>query len=119
MKRLRHVFYFEEMERLAQEIGENCGNLDGKTELNEAKVVQKGTGQPGCMVRICWTKEAFGYVDTGYCFVLPGPDADDIYMSGIVHVPVPQGSEKDRPEPEWHSLAALSQNPLVKKIVVY
>jgi hypothetical protein len=119
MKRFRSVLYFEEMERLVQEVGENCGILDGKTELNEAKVVQKGAGQPGCMVKIYWTKKAFGYVDTGYILTLPGPDADDIHMSGIVHVPVPSGGEKDQPEPEWHSLAALSQNPLVKKIVVY
>jgi hypothetical protein len=119
MKSLRRVFYFEEMERLAQEIGENCGIPDGKTELNEAKVIEKGTGQPGCMVKIYWTKEAFGYIDTGYIFTLPGEDADDIYMSGIVHIPVPSGGEKGCPEPEWHSLAALSQNPLIKKIVVY
>ena len=71
---------------------------------------------PGARVEIYW--KHLDYIDLGYIFTLPGDDEDDVFVSGIVHIPYPQGLEKCINEPEWIYINRLMINPEVVKIKI-
>ena len=74
---------------------------------------------PGAKVEIYWRKRCgYNQPDTGYVFTLPGDDEDDVFVSGIVHIPYPQGLEKCINEPEWIYINRLIINPEVVKIKI-
>lgn len=125
MEEYKDFISVPKLRRLFESIGKEQGALDG-TEVSEEnwnKVEwrnkgQVGDGKPGDKVEIIWDSESDGMVDKGYVFTLPGHCSDDIISAGIVHIPYPAGGQKDQPEPEWHSLAELCDNKLVKKIII-
>lgn len=73
--------------------------------------------EPGSKVEIRWKQ--FDEPDRGYILTLPGFDSDDIYMSGIVHIPLPQGGDKGPPLPEWIYLGRLLSLPGVVKVRIF
>lgn len=129
------MVFKDEMERLVKEVEQ--GVEDIKDPLVEPIFVDN-CYDPGCRVRIFWEnfkwddedledmgidensdfEEHYSDYDTGYIFTIPGCDSNDISMTGVVHIPRPCGGEKSQPEPEWHSLHSLSNNPQVDRIEI-
>lgn len=72
---------------------------------------------PGSSVKIFWKMFEDEY-DRGYIFTLPGYDSNDIWMTGIVHIPSPIGCEKQACDPEWIYLDRLLSNEQVTKVVI-
>lgn len=87
--------------------------------FNLYKLIYEGSALhigPGSKVEVYW--EMFDGPDVGYIFTLPGWDSGDIYMSGIVHIPKPQGCEKSECDPEWYHFERLLDDEYVTKVVV-
>lgn len=72
--------------------------------------------EPGAPLKITWQMDGYTLEDDGYILTLPGFDRDDIWMSGIVHVPEPDGCEKSKCDPEWIYLDRLISMPTCKEI---
>jgi hypothetical protein len=106
-------------DRLRKEIAAQDGT-DGESEdltrAQWAKVKAPHVTEYGAPVTIKWAGEMEGIEDHGYLTTLPGL-GDDWDMVGIVHIPAPW-VEKERPEPEWHSLYSLCRNELVSEIII-
>jgi len=73
----------------------------------------------GCHIEIEWLLECDEdefepLVDKGYIFLLPGhiePHIiDAVFTEGIVHIPFPDGVEKEANIPEWVPLVDLLNN---------
>ena len=85
------------------------------------KVKRLDTGQypnpsPGDRVTIHWDMGNYCLIDRGYVFTLPGYLDQDVWTSGIIHIPNPDGYEKctiDEVEAEWHHIDRLLSNPKV------
>ncbi len=71
---------------------------------------------PGAKVEIYWKQ--FKDPDYGYIFTLPGDDEEDIFISGIIHIPFPQGGEKCQDPPEWIFIGRLISYPEVTKVKI-
>ena len=116
----------EEIRKLLEDVRVGCGETDTRkltedyeeNNLTEKKleIVNPLNREllPGSKVQIYWKQ--FEQPDYGYIFTLPGFDEDDIFMSGIVHIPLPQGGEKSRDPAEWIYLARLLGNPQIVKV---
>jgi len=116
----------EGIRKLLEDVRVGCGETDTRkitedyedNNLTEAKleIVNPLNREllPGSKVEIYWKQ--FEEPDYGYIFTLPGFDEDDIFMSGIVHIPLPQGGEKSRDPAEWIYLGRLLGNPEVVKV---
>lgn len=74
--------------------------------------------RPGCKITILWKDELELEPDEGYIFTLPGWDSNDVAMSGIVHIPRPNGCVKCECDPEWHLFGKLTANEMVKEIII-
>jgi len=111
----------EEIRKLLEDIRVGCGMTDRRKiteEYEDSNLTQKKLEiinplnsllGPGSKVKIYW--KHFEWPDNGYIFTLPGFDEDDIFMSGIVHVPLPQGGEKSQCPAAWVYLDRLLGNP--------
>lgn len=116
----------EEIRKLLEDVRVGCGETNARkiteeyeeNNLTEAKleIVNPLNREllPGSKVEIYWKQ--FEEPDYGYIFTLPGFDENDIFMSGIVHIPLPQGGEKSRDPAEWVYLDRLLGNPQVVKV---
>ncbi len=111
---------------LLEDVKEACGMLDDNDRKfstqykhrvsDDKKIEGVGNEQPGSPVEVCW--EQFEDPDYGYILTLPGYDSGDIYMSGIIHVPKPQGCEKCECDPEWIYIGRLLSFKSVIKIKI-
>ena len=119
MKQFKDFLEIEILKRLFTSLGISQGYIKGKDIFDETKIKTKSRGEPGDRIKITWQGRMKGIIDYGYIFTLPGFDSDDIYITGIVHIPYPAGGEKTQPEPEWWSLAELSGNKDIKEILIY
>ena len=86
------------------------------------KIKCTGNPQPGCRVKITWVNNNYpefpNIEDHGYILTLPGCDDNDIFMSGIVHIPEPyDGFESN--DPEWIYLGRLVSMDNVQQIDLY
>ncbi len=116
----------EEIRKLVEDIRVGCGTTDCRKiteEYEGSNLTQKKLEiinplnsllGPGSKVKIYWKQ--FREPDNGYIFTLPGFDENDIFMSGIVHIPLPQGGEKTQYSAEWIYLDRLLGNPQVVKV---
>ena len=80
------------------------------------KIEEINCPEPGARVEIYWKQ--FDQPDYGYIFTLPGEDEDDIFLSGIIHIPNPQGGEKCQDPPEWIYLGRLLSYQGVIKVKI-
>jgi len=116
----------EEIRKLLEDIRVGCGMTNCRKlteEYEDSNLTQKKLEiinplnsllGPGSKVKIYWKQ--FKGPDNGYIFTLPGFDEDDIFMSGIVHIPLPQGGDKSQCSGEWVYLDRLLGNPQVVKV---
>lgn len=116
----------EEIRKLLEDVRVGCGITDTRkiteeyedNSLTQAKLEIVNPLNlllgPGSKVQIYWKQ--FHGPDYGYIFTLPGFDEDDIFMSGIVHIPLPQDGEKTQCSAEWVYLDRLLGNPQVVKV---
>jgi hypothetical protein len=118
--------------KLIEDVAVGCGMLDDdrrrmSTPYQEvdasSKLVVHGHVGPGSKVKVFWNMgdedvDEDPWVDDGYVFTLPGWDSGDIYMSGIVHIPEPEGCEKSECDPEWVYLSRLLENPYVERVEI-
>lgn len=119
MKQFKDFLQIKTLKRLFTSLGISQGYIEGKDDFNENKIKTKSNGEPGDKVKIIWKNKHKGMIDYGYIFTLPGFDSDDIYMTGIIHIPCPVGGEKTQPESEWWTLTELSGNKDIKEILIY
>jgi len=116
----------EEIRKLLEDVRVGCGETNMRKiteEYEENNLTEKKLEivnplnsllGPGSKVEIYWKQ--FNEPDYGYILTLPGFDEDDIFMSGIVHIPLPQGGEKCQDPPEWVYLGRLLSNPQTVKV---
>lgn len=115
----------EEIRKLLEDVRVGCGETDrrkytkkygeGDAFNKKLEIIESRLPiGPGSKVEIYWRQ--LREPDTGYIFTLPGFDEDDIFMSGIVHMPLPQGGDKSQCSPEWIYLGRLLSNPQVIKV---
>ena len=122
--------------KLIEDVAVGCGMMDDdgrkhtepyKSTVVSAnhKIICKAEPMPGCRVKVYWDwgkmlsldKDEDGYPpDEGYVLTLPGYDSKDIWMSGIIHIPNPEGCEKSECDPEWIYIDRLVENENVLKI---
>ena len=91
----------KELKKLVEDVKVGEGEIDHRRftdeyeihEWDDKKIEEVNplgrSVEPGAKVEIYWKQ--FDEPDYGYIFTLPGFDEEDIYISGIVHVPNPQG----------------------------
>ena len=101
------IYYNDEKRRLTEKYEVLESDYDKIEEINPPI-------NPGAKVEIYW-KHLDG-VDHGYIFTLP--DDDDVFESGIIHIPYPIGLEKCANEPEWIYIDRLISNPQVVKVKI-
>lgn len=130
----------KEILKLIEDVKAGCGLIDDderkftepyKSTVNSNKkiVINSRAGidpLPGSRVKIYWDwKKMFDLndedeseypPDEGYVFTLPSFDSNDIWMSGIIHIPEPYGCEKSKCDPEWIYIDRLVENENVIKI---
>ena len=121
MKHRRQSLINRNIIELIEDIQYCCGEISTRkfTESckpDDSKLESSIRSGPGSRVTIIWDELG---TDEGYIFTLPGFDSNDIYMSGIVHIPEPIGCEKCKCDPEWFHLDRLLANPLVIKVEVH
>lgn len=117
-----------DMDRLFHELSDSLGYTGEITDQDEYdKKIEcnlLGDAPPGSKVKIIWKRfdenDDFEepITDHGYILTLPCESSDDIWMSGIVHIPEPY-VEKATPIPEWHTLDELVKNERIEKIIIY
>ena len=106
----------EEIEDIVDRDNLWCGNTDQEPDIEPSFEKIKGEFReykPGCHIAIRWRS---GEIDKGYIFTLPGPDWNDVFMRGFVHIPQPFGGEKGDIEPVWLHLSDLLCIPDVLKV---
>ena len=88
---------------------------------DEQREKLKGEYFPGCKATIYWHFKDDGHnfklKDTGYCFDLPGM-AGDYYDDFFIHIPIPDGQEKEANEPVWIHVNCLLSNKDCTKVVL-
>jgi hypothetical protein len=111
---------FAEGDILERKFTEKLKKDDGDYHDNN-KLFVVGSPGPGAKVEIYWVKSwGFDRPDYGYIFTLPiGGNYDDIFMSGIIHIPNPQGGEKCNEDAEWVYLDRLLENENIEKIKIF
>ena len=78
----------------------------------------EGAG-PGANVEVYWCGDNEGTIDKGYIFVLPVGLGQDIYESGIIHIPAPDNpGGKDTPPAVWGTLIDVAQCEDIRRIVI-
>lgn len=115
----------KEIIKLIEDVQWGCGLISTRKftedykECNfNTKLECIGKYGPGARVKIFWKMfEEYEY-DIGYILTLPGFDSNDIWMSGIVHIPEPMGCEKQACDPEWIYLSRLLSYDNVTKIII-
>ena len=113
-----------ELKKLINEVAYNCGMADMDSvdwdadKSDDSKLVIEGNQNPGPGSRVSVFWDMFDEPDEGYVLTLPGWDCDDIWMSGIVHIPKPQGCEKCDCDPEWIVLTKLLTLDSVVSVVI-
>lgn len=117
---LKIFFRNDELVQLTKDILADTGMTDEEPDWKPdwSKVVYPVDCQPGARVEIHWVKNRELEPDKGYIFTLPGWDSRDIFMSGIVHIPRPNGCEKCDCDPEWHLLSKLASDRFIEKIII-
>jgi hypothetical protein len=117
----------KEIIKIIEDVKAGCGLIDDDerryTECYKSSIKDNdklkvwGHPTPGAQIEIYWTIFEDDY-DVGYIFTLPGRDSNDIWMTGIVHIPYPIGCEKQSCDPEWIYLDRLLANPQVTKVQI-
>jgi len=85
-------------------------------DCKNKKIEEINNPEPGARVEIYWKQ--FDEPDYGYIFTLPGDDEEDIFISGIIHIPSPQGGEKCQDSPEWIYIGRLLSYSEVIKVKI-
>ena len=110
----------QDLINLVKDVSYNCGMSDSSDwdcdKVDDTKLTVVGNPGPGAKVSIFW--DMFDEPDTGYVLVLPGWDSNDIWMSGIVHIPKPIGCEKCECDPEWILLNKLLTVDSLKNVII-
>lgn len=86
---------------------------------DEQRSKLKGLYTPGCKAKIYWNFKELKWklTDKGYCFELPGM-AGDYYDDFFIHIPEPDGQEKEANEPVWVHINALLSNKDCTKVIL-
>jgi len=99
------VEYLKHNELLCKLLALGISSASDSIPFPEDKLVGEDWegAKAGQKVCITWTEPY--RVDEGYLFVLPGLEAQNIYLGGFVHVP---SRYEDQTEQAWYSLKHLA-----------
>jgi len=131
MKPVANFCNNKDMKELIEDVLFSCGiivrreyTVDFEEDWSKTECDAEKVG-PGSRVKIFWTYEwedpDFDEnldCDIGYVLTLPGYDSEEIFTSGIVHIPKPKGCQKCECDPMWIHLGRLTSFWDVKKIVI-
>lgn len=114
----------KEIIKLIEDVRIGCGEISTRKVTDKYKMGASndkleviGNPGPGSKAEIHWTMFEDDF-DRGYIFTLPGYDSNDIWMTGIVHIPDPIGCEKQACDPEWIYLDRLLSLPTVARVKI-